>query len=244
VEIEMSRWQAFGPPDYSLESNFLAPSRGPWSLFLFLHRKPILESLVTASENLTGHLLDVGCGNKPYAKILKCDRHTGIDIDSTPHSKNAADVIFDGKTLPFEDGQFDSLLCTEVLEHVRELDDLLSELGRVLKPGAHGFITVPMVIHHHEEPYDYRRLTRFGMSLLADKMGCEVVWITSRGGIYTVLASFLLLSATYTLSIRPIIDILLVILWPFCMFLLLVERLRGREPVISLGWQMLVKKKT
>ena len=54
-----------------------------------------------------------------------------------------ADVETDIKTLPFEDGQFDVILSSHVLEHIRDDRPAIRELGRVLRPGGWSVIMVP-----------------------------------------------------------------------------------------------------
>lgn len=45
--------------------------------------------------------------------------------------------------LPFPDNTFSSIIAFDVLEHIKELDRTLAELGRVLKPGGFLYVTVP-----------------------------------------------------------------------------------------------------
>ena len=235
-------FKSFGPPDYSDKSNFLSPRCGPWDFFLHLHRHAILSSLRRAIPCLNGRLLDIGCGSKPYAEVLHCTEHVGVDVETARQSTSDSYIQYNGRDLPFGEHKFDSILCTEVLEHVADLDKTLSEMSRVLKPGGYAFVTVPMVFHHHEEPYDFRRLTRFGMFSLAEKMDCQVCWLDSRGGVYSVLAGSMHTTLTYTVSKRPFVDIALLFLWPFCLLLKWFDTLGSQPPPISLGWQMLVRK--
>lgn len=152
------------------------------------------------------------------------------------------DKIYDGQTLPFGDGEFDSVLCTEVLEHCLNPQQVMREMARVLRPGGHALITVPMVIHHHEEPWDFQRFTRYGMEQLAAQAQLKVLWIQSRGGIYTVALATFYCALGFTLSRRPFIDILLWVLWPVALLVLWYEHWRNRPIIMSLGWQMLVQK--
>lgn len=47
-----------------------------------------------------------------------------------------------GEGLPFADGSFDAVVCWDVIEHVRNPEAVLSEIGRALRPGGHALITV------------------------------------------------------------------------------------------------------
>jgi SAM-dependent methyltransferase len=232
----------FSPPDYAAPETFLKPRRGPWSMFLYLHRQPILEAVNAARPVLRGTLLDVGCGNKPYAKILECHDHIGVDLISSLHSGGKIDVFYDGNTLPFGNSSVDSILCTEVLEHCINPQSLLQEMARVLKSGGFALVTAPMAFHHHEEPSDYYRFTRYGMEHLARQSGLSVVWITPRGGFWATTVATFYAAIGYTISRRPFIDVLLWIVWPITLLMLQVESFRKRPVVMSLGWQMCVRK--
>lgn len=53
--------------------------------------------------------------------------------------------FYDGKKIPFSDNFFDGILCTEVLEHVLDLEIVLREFHRVLKPEGILLISIPFV---------------------------------------------------------------------------------------------------
>ena len=52
-------------------------------------------------------------------------------------------TLGDGARLPFRDGSFDGLVCSEVLEHVHDDASVVQEIARVLKPGGVAALTVP-----------------------------------------------------------------------------------------------------
>ena len=233
----------FNPPDYSAQKNFLHPKLGPWTVGLYIHRKKILNSLIKATPYLKGKLLDVGCGNKPYQSILSTDQYTGIDVNVTLHQKDNVDVMFDGVNIPFDNDHFNSVLCTEVLEHCADPVVLMKEIKRILKPGGCAFITAPMFIEHHEVPYDMRRMTYYGMKNLAESNGMEIIMIEDRGSFFAVLTSAVCMAVGQLISRRPFSDIVNWILFPFLLLLIKIDWVRKKNPpVISLGWQMLVKK--
>lgn len=231
----------FSAPDYSAPQSFLNPRLGPWTVVLYLHRKPILDAVRQAAPVLRGDLLDVGCGNKPYASLLNCSRHVGIDVPSSPHDQASFDFTYDGTQFPFENETFQSVLCTEVLEHSRQPRRLVSEIARILKPGGHALLAAPMFFHHHEEPYDFQRFTQYGMEELAAQAGLETVWIEPRGGTYVTTLAAVYLGLGQVLSRRPFIDVLLWLLWPVAAGVVWIDRKR-LHACHSLGWQMLVRK--
>ena len=121
-------------------------------------------------------VLDVGCGTKPYAPLFAQGEYVGIDVESSGRAahEKTADVYFDGESIPFEDGEFDAALCTEVLEHAVHPDRLVGEIQRVLRSGGRLLVTVPFIWGEHETPYDFRRFSSFGIRRLVEEAGMRV----------------------------------------------------------------------
>ncbi|MBT5413240.1 MAG: methyltransferase domain-containing protein [Rhodospirillaceae bacterium] len=69
---------------------------------------------------------------------LHGDGYVGVDRFSA-----GADVETDIKALPFEEGRFDIVLSSHVLEHIRNDRPAIRELGRVLRPGGWAVVMVP-----------------------------------------------------------------------------------------------------
>jgi ubiquinone/menaquinone biosynthesis C-methylase UbiE len=145
----------------------------------YIIRKRLYECIDSKKSYLKGRLLDFGCGSKPYKDLVNVEEHIGVDIEVSghPHEHEQIDAYYDGKTIPFDDNHFDSVLSSEVLEHVFNLEQILSELYRVMKPGGHMLITLPFVWDEHEIPYDFARYTSFGIDHLLSQSGFEVVVI-------------------------------------------------------------------
>lgn len=134
--------------------------------------RSILEEKVSEDS----HWLDVGCGLKPFHCSFKNAYYTGIDIEVSGRSAEmkVPDKYFDGVNIPFDDSAYDGILCTQVLEHVENLDLLLKECNRVLKIGGEFIVSVPFLYREHEQPYDFRRFTSFGMALALSRNGFRV----------------------------------------------------------------------
>ena len=150
--------------------------------FYFIRRALYLNIKETAPL-LKGKLLDFGCGRKPYENLFSVKEYIGIDMEKTghEHSSSKIDVFYDGKTIPFPDETFDSVFCSEVFEHVFNLDEVLLEINRVMKKDGQLFITVPFCWNEHEAPYDFARYTSFGLRHLLNKHGFEVVSLRKSG---------------------------------------------------------------
>lgn len=146
----------------------------------FILRRGLYKAVKKNAPSLTGKLLDFGCGSKPYRNLFAVEEYIGVDIEVSGHNheNESIDVYYDGEVIPFNDNHFDSVLCSEVFEHVFELDKTLMEIHRVCKPQAHLLITVPFAWDEHEIPYDFARYSSFGIKYLLEKHGFEVISLT------------------------------------------------------------------
>jgi len=98
-----------------------------------------------------GPSLDVGCGNGIYTSWLakKASPAVGIDhnLDNLKWARqefpHVRFTIANGEGLPFDDGYFNAVMCTEVLEHTRDDRATLAEIHRVTKPGGTLLLSTP-----------------------------------------------------------------------------------------------------
>lgn len=122
-------------------------------------------------------MMDFGCGSKPYKSLFKVDAYIGLDYDGEghDHTNEQIDFFYDGHTFPFENDRFDCVLATEVFEHLFNVDRILSELHRVMKPGGKLLITCPFAFSEHEQPVDFARYTSFAMKAMVERHGFSVV---------------------------------------------------------------------
>ncbi|MGI8624271.1 MAG: methyltransferase domain-containing protein [Solirubrobacteraceae bacterium] len=157
--------------------------------FQWLAGQPLYESLRPLLAAVRGDVLDVGCGDKPYAGWMSgANRHFGIDVVDGPE----VDAVIDpAGSWPVVDEEFDVVLCTQVLEHVGDLELTLRELVRSVRPGGEVIVTVPFIFHEHNSPHDYRRFSRHGArSLLDDDF--EVLAVHAQGGAGSTLGAIAL----------------------------------------------------
>ena len=150
-----------------------------WGVFVnpfYLARAGLRDEILRFSSELSGELLDVGCGSKPYLSIVHAKSYIGLDIDSPAvRMRNVADYLYDGEEFPFSDCRFDSILCNQVFEHVFNPISFIGEMNRVLKPGGALVLSVPFVWDEHEQPFDYARYSTFGLRFLLERGGFEVI---------------------------------------------------------------------
>lgn len=137
-----------------------------------------------------GKLLDLGCGKAPlYATYSQfTESVTLADWDNSLHPNIHLDVMCDiTKRLPFENNSFDTIILSDVLEHVPNPADLMSELERILTPGGVVLVNVPFLYWLHEMPFDYYRYTEYMLRKLTENAGMTVIQLEAIGGGYVVL---------------------------------------------------------
>jgi SAM-dependent methyltransferase len=181
---------------------------------------------------LSGTLLDVGCGEMPFRPLLPSGLiYTGIDVpgaESFGMNEHPDIVEFDGRTIPFPEGSFDGVLCTEVLEHVEDPARLVAEMLRVLRPGGTLLATVPFSARVHHAPHDFYRFTPFRLvTLFADFNHFE---LEERGDDLAVIANKLIVVAARLARPHPLVALswrlpILVLLFPFVLTALAVAHL-------------------
>jgi len=165
-----------GLRNYLREQQFNPGIAGLWLNPFYHARRELFRAIKQLAPQMSGTILDVGCGNKPYASLFDADEYVGLEID-TPENRagKRADYFYDGEVFPFHDQSFDSIVCNQVLEHVFTPDRFLGEVMRVLKPGGKLLLTVPFVWDEHEQPWDYARYTSFGLKSLLETNGLVLV---------------------------------------------------------------------
>lgn len=147
----------------------------------------------TASEYIKGKLLDLGCGEKPYKLVYDhlCESSIGIDVETCKHEQKYVDVFASADQIPFADETFHTVLCTNVLEHVPDMEKAFSEISRVLKKGGHLIISIPFLYPVHESPYDFYRYTIYGIRHQLGQNGFEIKREMTWGGAGTLICVYL-----------------------------------------------------
>ena len=151
--------------------------------------------------------LDLGCGDGRLTRELDAAETVAADVSDVALARAAARVpaarlvpLDPDAPLPLEDGSFDLVLCAETVEHVRDVQLLLSEVRRVLRPGGRLAVTTPAhgratalraAIGGFERAFPplsphLRFLSRRSLADLLDGVGFDVVTMRRRRG--TLLA--------------------------------------------------------
>ena len=142
----------------------------------YIARKGLSQNIRMLASRISGKVLDVGCGTKPYEYFFDSLEYIGLELDTPKNRLNRkADYLYDGIYFPFSDGEFDSVVANQVLEHIFSPDIFLSEISRVMKKSGYMLITVPFIWDEHEQPFDYARYSSFGLNHILEKHGFEII---------------------------------------------------------------------
>jgi len=161
------------------------------------HKSLIMKSLIQkemedAVRFAGGALLDLGCGQKPYFELFRnfVTSHIGIDMPYSNSQIISVNITGSVDALPIKAGVIDTILCTEVIEHVSYPHKVFEEINRVLRVDRFLILTAPQTYWLHASPRDFYRFTRDSLQLLAEDHGFEVIYIRSFGGIISFSADF------------------------------------------------------
>lgn len=149
----------------------------------YLSRQPIEKAVQNFAKRFSKDMqvLDIGCGDKPYAHFFQC-QYLGLD----PYPGTKADITRNAWDSGLSDNSCDGVILNQSLEHIPNTKETILEIMRVLKPGGFVLVTVPHAMRHHsvprpatDAPYhnfntkkipywndDYWRFTKFGLITL------------------------------------------------------------------------------
>ena len=140
----------------------------------------------------------------------RVSRYVGMDYPSTAYlvGGSRAEVHATALHLPLADASVETLLLTEVLEHLREPGPVLDELFRVLKPGGALIVSAPMIYNVHGAPHDFFRFTPDGLRYVLERAGFQIAERWPQGYAGTMLGlmvnNFLTVAFGRTRALRVI----------------------------------------
>jgi len=133
---------------------------------------------------VTGVVLDIGCADRWPEKYLPSEsQYIGLDYfeTATERYNSDVDIYANAESLPFNNQSVDAIIMFDVLEHISDSEKALQEVYRVLKPEGRVLIQIPFMYPIHDAPYDYRRPTKYGLEMLAERNNIMVERFGSRG---------------------------------------------------------------
>jgi SAM-dependent methyltransferase len=154
----------------------------------------LAEEAERAATDLGAYrLLDVGCGEKPYAPLFAPHVAEYVGLDTAAHAN--ADLVGPIEAIPAPDGSFDVAICIQVLEHVDDPAQGVRELSRVTRAGGRVLLSTHGTIVYHPNPVDLWRWTHEGLRRLFEENGdWRSVTVTPGSGTASSLA---MLNAIY-----------------------------------------------
>ncbi|GAB2174751.1 class I SAM-dependent methyltransferase [Dongia sp. agr-C8] len=150
----------------------------------------------TIAAHCRGRVIDVGCGPAPLYEMYR-SRSTSItciDWGSSLHDVSFCDSYVDlnREWAGIPSDSFDTVISTDVLEHLHSPETFFSEVARVCAPGGKLILGVPFLYWIHEAPHDYLRHTEFSLRRYCTLNSLEVVELFSTGGGPEVMADLAL----------------------------------------------------
>lgn len=147
------------------------------------------EIIEYSLKYILGKTLDLGAGSAKYRNIIKKKASEYTTFDVVPGEN--IDVVGDVLDLPFENESFNTVVSTQVLEHVEKPWIMIKEVRRILEKDGICILTAPFLIPYHADPHDYFRYTTEGMKSLFKNEGFEILESDSYGRMFLVLSEFI-----------------------------------------------------
>lgn len=150
-----------------------------------------------------GIVLDVGSKNSPYKRIVPSTKYLRLDIDS----QSNPDICSDLHNIKWESNYFDTIIATEVLEHLHSPEKAIDEIHRILKPGGVCILSTRFIYRYHPDPKDYYRFTRDSLEYLFKDY--SFIRVYSHGNklhvLWEIFIGFGIMSIPFKLIFNPII---------------------------------------
>jgi SAM-dependent methyltransferase len=151
------------------------PIWDPYHYVSVLTRKAYEKNLPALLEHGKKYdVVDYGCGARPYEHLFEdhINNYTGIDVGDNPK----ADIkIQPGESLKIVSSSADFVLSSQVLEHVKEVDQYMNECYRILRPGGYLLLSTHGTWQYHASPYDFNRWTCIGLKTLIEKYDFDIL---------------------------------------------------------------------
>jgi SAM-dependent methyltransferase len=196
-----------------------------------LARLTLMEALQERLPKIKpGVTLDVGGGRAPYRKWVPHTKYMTLDIDP----KKKPDLLGDLHQVDWPSEYFDTIVATEVLEHLHDPRKALGEMFRLLKDDGVILLSTRFIHPIHGSPSDYYRFTGDGLRhLFSDFSDVEVVPLGNR-----IQALWLLLTHNH---IKGKKKRLMLLLMPITR---LIARLKVENTLMPLGYLVVARKRS
>jgi len=163
-------------------------------------RLGIEKALAPLGPGAGRRIIDLGCGDRPYASLLRkrgfdyvaCDIEGDVDVRLVP-----------GERMALDDASADVVVSFQVLEHVWDLDWYLGEARRILRPGGYLLLTTHGSWPYHPHPTDFRRWTRDGLVGELESRRFRIEQVDSVVGLLALTTQYRLVGIRHALLAIP-----------------------------------------
>src|SRR3989344_6181818 len=147
------------------------------------------EIIVRFLPYVEGRVLDLGAGSAKYKEMIlqKASEYRSGDAIKNENIDDVCDVL----NLKYPPESFDTVISTQVMEHVNNPYKMAAGIYKVLKPGGKIIITAPFLIPMHSDPGDYFRFTAGGISEIFKQSGFSIIESGHYGGFFIVLSEII-----------------------------------------------------
>lgn len=154
----------------------------------------LMNNRLRNMQELNGKILDLGSGTiRPsYHNFLKISKNSQIvSVDVSDERKPDIYANLE-QPFPLKEEEFDYALCFNLLEHIFNYKNLISETHRILKNGGKLIGAVPFLTSIHADPDDYFRYTESALKKIFREAGFRDIQIEALGygpfvvGYYTI----------------------------------------------------------
>jgi SAM-dependent methyltransferase len=181
-----------------------------------LGRYYINKSYARWNHNVEGKVLEIGSG--------RIERYTENSLTLDIDSKSNPDILTSGYSLPFKNNTSDTMVATEVMEHLEKPQSFVDEIYRVSKPAGTFFLTTRFI--HGIHGGDYFRYTKLCLEILFSRF--RIVNVEEQGSILSALSQ--LVASSFE---SPLLYNILSLVYP------LIEKIDRDEPKrITLGYSI------
>lgn len=126
-----------------------------------------IKIFLLENQNLFGEkLLDFGCGDFPYRDYIdSVSNYQGVDLFENKNNENYKKIEL-GRKLPFDNESYNSIISTQVIYQLEDLDFYLTEFNRILESNGKIIVTVPFIWFdtkdqgHINARYSYNQLIK------------------------------------------------------------------------------------
>lgn len=153
----------------------------------YLARRPIEQAVAAFGKRFgaTETVLDIGCGDKPYAHYFTC-KYLGLD----PFPTAQADIVRNAWDSGLPDNSVDGVVLNQSLEHISNTGDTVKEIRRVLKPGGLVLVTVPQTVRNHTTPIPSSQVVYKNFNTTVTPYWNEDFWRFTKFGLIHLFRDF------------------------------------------------------